>query len=206
MLKLYYSPGACSQAPHILMHETGIGHDAVKVNLKSKTLDDGSSYLRINPKGAVPALELESGDVLTENAVVLQFLGDRSGSDVLPMVGELRRYRVLEWVNFITTELHKNFAPMFSDQAGDETKGFHRDMIAKRLEYVEGRMGPGPFLMGDTLTIADPYMFVMTRWADRLIGLDAWPKLAGFYAMMLQRPSVRNVLGFEGLLQKEAAG
>jgi glutathione S-transferase len=188
------------------MHETGIDHDAVKVNLKSKTLDDGSSYLRINPKGAVPALELDSGDVLTENAVVLQYLGDRSGSDVLPMVGELRRYRVLEWVNFITTELHKNFAPMFKDEAGQETKEFHRDMIAKRLEYVEGRIGPGPFPMGDTLTIADPYMFVMTRWTDRLIGLTAWPKLTGFYEMMLQRPSVRNVLRFEGLLKEEVAG
>ena len=119
MLTLYYSPGACSQAPHILMHETGIEHDAIRVDLRSKTLEDGSSYLQVNPKGAVPALRLDNSEVLTENAVVLQYLGDRAGSEVLPPVGELRRYRVLEWVNFITTELHKSFAPLFSPSASD---------------------------------------------------------------------------------------
>src|SRR3954470_21269693 len=119
-LKLYYSPGACSQAPHILLHELGLSHDAKRVDLKNKTLEDGSSYLDINPKGAVPALQLDSGEVLTENAVVLQYLGDRAGSsDVLPPVGDFRRYRVLELVNFITTELHKSFGPLFSPQAGD---------------------------------------------------------------------------------------
>src|SRR3982751_6746787 len=133
VLTLYYSPGACSQAPHILLHEIGLGHDAVKVNLKSKTLEDGSSYLQLNPKGAVPALQLENGEVLTENAIVLQYLGDRAGSDVLPPVGDFRRYRVLEMVNFITTELHKSFAPLFSPAAGDETKKFFREQIAKKL-------------------------------------------------------------------------
>src|SRR4051794_14029338 len=205
VLTLYYSPGACSQAPHILMHETGLDHDAVKVNLKSKTLDDGSSYLQINPKGAVPAIALESGDVLTENAVILQYVGDRAGSDILPGIGQLRRYRVLEWVNYITTELHKNFSPLFSD-AGDETKGFHRDVLAKKFAHVEDRIGEGPFLMGDTFTIADPYLFVMTRWADRLIGLTSWPKLTAFHDRMLQRESVRNVLRFEGLLEEQPAG
>ena len=206
MLKLYFSPGACSQAPHILMHEIGLDHDAVKVNLGSKTLDDGSSYLQINPKGAVPALELDSGDVLTENAVILQYLGDRSGSDVLPMVGEVRRYRVLEWVNFIATELHKNFSPLFTDGSHEEAKSFHRDMIAKKLDYVEGKLGDGPFLLGETLTIADPYLFVMTRWTDRVIGLANWPNLTAYYQRMLQRPSVHNVLQFEGLLEEQAAG
>ena len=206
MLKLYYSPGACSQAPHILMHETGIGHDAVKVNLKSKTLDDGSSYLRINPKGAVPALELESGDALTENAVVLQFLGDRSGSDVLPMVGELRRYRVLEWVNFITTELHKRFSFMFSN-ASDETKNFVTEQLAKKLDWIDERLGAGPFLFGDNLTLPDPYLFVMTRWTDKVLhNLDRWPNLSAFYERMQRRDSVRHVLRFEGLLEEEPAG
>ena len=206
MLKLYYAPGACSQAPHILLHEIGLDHDARKVNLGSKTLDDGSSYLQINPKGAVPALELDSGDVLTENAVILQYLGDRSGSDVLPMVGEIRRYRVLEWLNFIATELHKNFSPLFTDGAHEEAKRFHRDVIAKKLDYVEGKLGDGPFLLGETLTIADPYLFVMTRWTDRVIGLANWPNLTAYYQRMLKRPSVHNVLQFEGLLQEEAAG
>jgi glutathione S-transferase len=206
-MKLYYSPGACSQAPHILMHEIGLGHDAERVDLKNKVTESGRSYLEINPKGSVPALELDNGEVLTENAVILQYLGDRSGaSDALPAAGNFRRYRVLEWVNFITTELHKSFAPLFSPQAGDETKQFMTANIAKKLDYVEERLGRGPFLMGDDLTIPDPYLFVITGWAEKMMGLDRWPNLKAFRERMMQRPSVRNVLQFEGLLQEEAAG
>jgi glutathione S-transferase len=206
-MKLYYSPGACSQAPHILMHEIGLNHDAVRVDLKAKTLEDGSSYLDINPKGAVPALQLDSGDVLTENAVILQFLGDRSSvGEVLPPLGQFRRYRVLEWVNFITTELHKSFSPLFSADAGDDTKRFFREKIAQKFDYVEGQLGKGPFLMGDDLTLPDPYLFVMLRWGDKMLGLDRWPNLTAFRDRMLQRPSVRNVLQFEGLLEAEPAG
>jgi glutathione S-transferase len=205
-MKLYYSPGACSQAPHILLHEIGLSHDAARVDLRSKTLEDGSSYLEINPKGAVPALELNNGEVLTENAIVLQYLGDRAGSDVLPPVGDFRRYRVLEMVNFITTELHKSFAPLFKPSAADETKRFYRDIIRERLDYAEKRIGEGPFLFGDTLTIADPYLFVIAGWSDKMLGLTNWPNLIEFRERMLQRPSVRHVLGFEGLLQEEPAG
>jgi glutathione S-transferase len=206
-VKLYYSPGACSQAPHILMHEIGLDHDAAKVDLRSKMVEDGRSYLQVNPKGAVPALELDSGDVLTENAVILQYLGDRSaGADVLPPVGRFRRYRVLEWVNYITTELHKSFAPLFNRDAGDETKSLFREQIAHKFDHVESRLGPDPFLCGEELTLGDPYLFVMTGWADKMIGLDRWPKLAAFRERMLERPSVRHVLRFEGLLQEEVAG
>jgi glutathione S-transferase len=204
---LYYSPGACSQAPHILLHEIGLSHDAARVDLRAKTLEDGSSYLEVNAKGSVPALRIESGDVLTENAVILQYLGDRAGGhDVLPPLGDFRRYRVLEWVNLITTELHKSFSPLFSPAASDETKAFFRENIAKKFDYVDARLGSGPFLCGDTLTIADPYLFVMTGWADKLIGLGKWPNLVAFRERMLGRPSVRNVLRFEGLLQDETAG
>ena len=205
-MKLYYSPGACSQAPHILLHEIGLSHDAALVDLKSKMVEDGRSYLQVNPKGSVPALELDNGEVLTENAVILQYLGDRAGSGMLPQLGDFRRYRVLEWVNFITTELHKSFAPLFKVDAGDETKRFFRQQIGHKLDYVEGRLGGGPFLMGDTLTIADPYLFVISGWADRMIGLDNWPNIAAFRERMLERPSVRHVLRFEGLLQEEVAG
>jgi glutathione S-transferase len=206
-MKLYYSPGACSQAPHILLHEIGLDHDAARVNLKSKTLEDGSSYLQVNPKGAVPALELDSGDVLTENAVILQYLGDRSSvGEVLPPLGDFRRYRVLEWVNFITTELHKSFAPLFKADAGDETKRFFREQIARKLDYVDRQLGPGPFLSGDELTIADPYLFVISSWADKMIGLNNWPNLIAFRARMLERPAVRHVLRFEGLLEEQPAG
>jgi glutathione S-transferase len=206
-MKLYYSPGACSQAPHILLHEIGLAHDAARVDLRNKTLEDGTSYLEVNPKGAVPALALDSGDVLTENAVILQYLGDRSSiGEVLPPLGNFRRYRVLEWTNFITTELHKSFGPLFSPQAGEEVKRFNRDLVAKKLDYVEGQLGDGPFLLGDEMSIADPYLYVMTGWADGMMGLDRWPNLAAFRERMLQRDAVRHVLRFEGLLQEETAG
>ena len=205
-MRLYYSPAACSQAPHILLHEIGLSHDAAKVDLRSKMVEDGRSYLQVNPKGSVPALELNNGEVLTENAIVLQYLGDRAGSDVLPPVGDFRRYRVLEMVNFITTELHKSFAPLFKSSAGEETKQFYRDVIRERLDYAEERIGEGPFVFGETLTIADPYLFVISGWTDKLIGLTNWPNLTAFREHMLRRPSVRHVLRFEGLLQEEAAG
>ena len=206
MLILYYSPGACSQAPHILMHEVGLEHDAKRVDLRAKTLEDGSDYLQVNPKGAVPALRVDSGEVLTENAVVLQYIGDLvPDSGVLPPLGDFRRYRVLEMVNFITTELHKRFSYLFSRDAPDEVKQFVRGDLAKKLDWIDRRLGTGPFLMGEELTLPDTYLFVMSRWTDRLIGLDNWPNLTAFYERMLQRHSVRNVLRFEGLLKEEAA-
>jgi len=205
-MKLFYSPGACSQAPHILLHEIGLTHDASRVDLKNKLLDDGASYLEINPKGSVPALQLDNGEVLTENAVVLQYLGDRAASDVLPSLGDFRRYRVLEMVNFITTELHKSFAPLFNRDAGDETKTFFRNQISKKLDYIDREVGAGPFALGETLTIADPYLFVISGWADKMIGLGSLPNIRAFRERMLERPAVRHVLRFEGLLQEEPAG
>jgi glutathione S-transferase len=205
-MKLYYSPGACSQAPHILMHEVGLSHEAERVDLKNKRLEDGSSYLRINPKGVVPALELDNGEVLTENAVILQYIGDRAGSpDLLAPQGDFRRYRALEIVNFITTELHKRFSFLFRPDASDDTKQLMVDDLGKRLDYLDERLGSGPFLMGDTLTLGDPYLFVIAGWTEKMIGLDRWPNLAAFRERMLQRPSVRNVLAFEGLLEEEPA-
>jgi len=203
---LYYSPGACSQAPHILLHEIGLDHDAKRVDLKAKKLEDGSDYLKVNPKGAVPALELESGEVLTENAVILQYLGDRaSWPEVLPPAGDFRRYRVLELVNFITTELHKRFGFLFNPNATDEFKQFVTADLKKKLDYIDQRLGAGPFLMGDDLTLPDAYLFVIAGWAEKMIGLDQWPNLRAFRERMMQRPSVRHVLKFEGLLQEEAA-
>lgn len=207
-MKLYWSPGACSQAPHILLHEIGLDHEAARVDLKAKKLEDGSDYLAINPKGAVPALELDSGEVLTENAVVLQYLGDRANwPEVLPPLGDFRRYRVLEIVNFITTELHKRFSFLFEREATSEFKQFVRTGLEKKLEWIDGKLGAGPFLMGQDLNLPDPYLFVMTRWSDKVLGgLDRWPNLQRFHERMLDRPSVRHVLRFEGLLEKEAAG
>ena len=139
-MKLYYSPGACSQAPHILLHEIGLSHDAERVDLKAKRTEDGADYLKLNAKGAVPALQLDSGEVLTENAVILQFLGDRtSWPEVLPPMGDFRRYRVLEAVNFITTELHKRFGMLFNRNAGEDTKALVIGELEKKLELYRRR-------------------------------------------------------------------
>jgi glutathione S-transferase len=206
-MKLYYSKGACSQAAHIILHEAGLPHDSAAVNLRQKRLDDGSDYLRINPKGAVPALELDSGEVLTENAVVLQYIADHAGAfDLLPRPGEFQRYRVLEWLNFIATELHKGFAPLFNPAAGDEAKQLARDTISRKLDYVERQLGDRPYLLGDQFTLPDAYLFVILGWAGKMkIDLGGWPKLTDFRKRVAQRPAVRAVLEFEGLLEKEAA-
>lgn len=206
-MKLFYSPGACSQAPHIILHEAGLPHDSAKVDLRAKKLDDGSDYLRINPKGAVPALQLDDGQVLTENAVILQYIADKAGAfELLPQPGDMQRYRVLEWVNFVATELHKSFGPLFNPAAGDETKQLARDLIAKKLDFVEGQLGDGPYLLGDRFTLPDAYLFVMLGWTGgQGIDLNRWPKLAAFRDRIAQRESVREVLAFEGLLEKAAA-
>ena len=206
-MKLYYSPGACSQAPHILLHELGLHHDAERVDLKAKTLEDGSDYLKVNPKGAVPALQLDSGEVLTENAVILQYLGDRTNwPEVLPPLGDFRRYRVLEMVNFITTELHKRFGFLFNPDATDEMKNLVIADLSKKLDYIDERLGDGPFLFGEQLTLPDPYLFVIAGWTEKLIGLHQWKNLAAFRGRMMNRPAVRHVLRFEGLLEEEPAG
>jgi glutathione S-transferase len=206
-MKLYYSPGACSQAPHILLHEIGLEHDAARVDLKAKKLEDGSNYLAINPKGAVPALQIDSGEVLTENAVILQFLGDRTNwPEVLPPLGDFRRYRVLEMVNFITTELHKRFGFLFNPDATDEMKNLVIADLSKKLDYIDERLGDGPFLFGEQLTLPDPYLFVIAGWTEKLIGLHQWKNLAAFRGRMMNRPAVRHVLRFEGLLEEEPAG
>ena len=203
---LYYSPGACSQAPHILLHEIGLEHDSVRVDLKNKTTEDGRNYLEVNPKGAVPALQLDSGEVLTENAVILQYLGDRAAwPEVLPPLGDFRRYRVLELLNFITTELHKRFGFLFSANATDQFKDFVKVDLAKKLSWIDERLGEGPFLMGEDLTLPDVYLFVITRWTEKMIGLDQWPNLRAFRERMLKRPSALQVLRFERLLQDEPA-
>jgi glutathione S-transferase len=205
-LTLYYAPGACSQAPHIILHETGLAHSSVAVDLRAKKTADGGDYLAINPKGAVPALALDNGEVLTENAVILQYIGDRAAlGDLLPGLGDFRRYRVLEWLNFITTELHKSFGPLFKPDASDETKDFFKKIIGDRLDYVEREM-KGPFLMGKNITLPDAYLFVITGWASKFLGLDRWPRLAEFRAMMEQRPSVREVLEVEKRRQAASAG
>ena len=205
MMTLYYAKGACSQAPHIILHEAGFDHDSVRVDLKAKTTERGDDYLAINPKGAVPALRLDNGEVLTENAVILQYLGDKAGGFLLPAPGDFRRYRVLEWVNFITTELHKSFGPIFKP-VSEEVKQYARELVVSKLDYVEGRIGEHRYLMGETFTLPDAYLFVMLGWTGvAKLDLGHWPKLHAYRRRLEQRPSVCQVLEFEGLVPAEAA-
>lgn len=206
MMILYYAKGACSQAVHIILHEAGFAHDSIKVDLKTKRTERGEDYLAVNPKGAVPALRLDNGEILTENAVILQYLGDQAGGFLLPAVGDFRRYRVLEWLNFVATELHKGFGPFFKPSS-DDTKQFARDLLSSKFDFVEGRIEDGQFLMGETFTLPDPYLFVMLGWAGKAgFDLGRWPRLRAYRERMEQRPSVRRVLEYEGLVPVEAAG
>jgi glutathione S-transferase len=206
MMKLYYAPGACSQAVHILLHETGVGHSSELVDLRAKRTASGADYWAINPKGAVPALDLGNGEVLTENAAILQYLGDLHGDDtLLPPVGQMRRYRVLEWLNYIATELHKGYGPLWNPGASAESKQGAREMLAKKFDFVEQHLA-GRFLLGEHLTIADPYLFVMANWTGMHdIDLGRWPGLVAFVRRMRERPAVQVVLQAEGLVEEEVA-
>ena len=208
MMKLYYAPGACSQAIHILLHETGLGHKSERVDLGAKRTESGADYWAINPKGAVPALDLGNGEVLTENAAILQYLGDLYGDDtLLPPVGQLRRYRVLEWLNFIATELHKGFGPLWNPAASQDSKQAARDLLAKRFDYAEKQLGAGQFLLGEHFTIADPYLFVIANWTGiHDIDINRWPGLVAFVRRLKERPAVQVVLRAEGLVEEEVAG
>ena len=207
MLKLYYAPGACSQAVHIVLHEAGLEHTSEMVDLRAKRTETGADYWAINPKGAVPALDLGNGEILTENAAILQYLGDLSGDEaLLPPVHHMRRYRVLEWLNFIATELHKGFGPLWNPTASVDSKQAARDLLAKKFDYAEQRLGAGPFVLGEQLTIADPYLFVMLNWTGlHGIDLERWPGLVAFTERMRNRPAVDTVLRAEGLVEEEVA-
>ena len=165
-MKLYHTPGACSLAPHIALREAGLEFSLVRVDLRSKTMEDGGDYLRINLAGAVPALDLGNGEVLTENAVILQYVAELVPSaKLLPQSG-LERYRVLEWIGFIATELHKGFAPLFNPQASEDLKAATREKIGTKLDLVQERLGDGDYVRGPRFTAADAYLFTILRWTD----------------------------------------
>lgn len=197
-MKLYYSPGACSQAPHIALIEAGLSFDLAKVDLATKRLDSGEDYRAIAPKGAVPAIEMDDGGLLTENAVVLQYIADHAPeARLIPPVGTLARYRVLEWLNYIATELHKGFAPLFHPTG--EPRAHATEALEAKLTFVNDRLGDGPYLTGADFTVADAYLFVVLRWARIFhIDLARWPPLAAFIARVGERPAVRAALHAEG--------
>ena len=198
-MKLYYAPGACSQAAHILLHETRIPHSSEKVDIRAKKRADGSDFFAVNPKGAVPALELDDGEVLTENGAVLQYIGDLANDGVLLPPSGLPRYRVIEWLAFLGSDVHKSFGPLFNPASSDAVKAAARDTIGKKFDFIETSLG-GDYLTGEAMSIADPYLFAMLGWTGNVgIDLARWPRLAAFRQRMEARESVRAVRKAEGL-------
>jgi glutathione S-transferase len=200
-MKLYYSPGACSLSPHIALLEAGLPHDLVKVDLRAKKLENGDDFLKVNPKGQVPALALDSGELITEGPVIVQIIADQATSkNLAPAHGSSERYKLLEWLNFITAELHKNFGPMFSPVLADEAKAFFKDRVMAKFKYIDSQMAGRDYLMGSHFTVADGYLFTMLSWAERMkFDLSAMPNLLAYKARVAARPKVQEALAREGL-------
>ncbi|RST32195.1 glutathione transferase GstA [Sphingomonas ginkgonis] len=198
---LYTTPGACSTATHIALEASGLDYSTVLVDLRAKRLESGLDYLTVNPKGAVPALRVDEDEVLTENMTCLVYIADKSGSAALLPLSGLERYRVLEWTNYVTTELHKGFGPLFNPAASDELKDATKALIAKKFDYVEAALGgAGPFLTGAHARICDYYLYVILRWTDQFgIDLVRWPALAEFRRRVAAEEPVARVLERTGL-------
>jgi len=202
-MKLYYSPGACSLSPHIALKEAGLPFDLVRVDLKAKKLEDGSDFNQINPKGQVPALGLDNGELLTEGAVIVQVIADKAPQkNLAPASGSNERYKLQEWLNFIASELHKNFSPLFQPALSDDTKTFFKDRLAGKFKYVDQALSDRDYLMGSQFTVPDAYLFTMLAWADR-VGLDmsGLPNVVAYKTRVAARPKVQEALVAEGLLK-----
>ena len=205
-MKLYYYPGACSLAPHIVAREAGIPLTLEKVDLANRTTETGANYLAINPKGYVPALGLEDNSVLTEASAIIQYLADsQSAAGLAPAAGTIERYRLLEWLGFISTEIHKGFGPLWNPATPDAVKTATKERLATRFAYLDEALGKQPFLMGDKFTIADAYLFTVVNWTNfHGIDLSPFPNLQAFQARVSARPAVQQALEAEGLLKQAA--
>lgn len=181
-MKLYYSPGACSLSPHIALLEAGLPYELVKVDIRAKKLENGEDYLKLNPKGQVPALGLDSGEIVTEGPVIVQMIADQASAKALaPAHGSAERYKLLEWLNFLTSEVHKSFGPMFAPTLNDEAKAFFKDRVMGKLKYIDSQLAGRDYLMGKQFTVADGYLFTMLTWGDRMkFDLSAMPNLAAY--------------------------
>ncbi len=201
-MKLYYAPGACSVSPHIALCEAGLPHTIEKVDLKEKKTASGANYLAINPKGYIPALELDNGQLLVEGAVIVQYIADQKPeSGLAPKAGTMERYRLQEWLTFISSELHKTFSPLFNAAMPEEGKKIFRDRLALRFGYVDKQLAGKDYLMGSKFCVADGYLYNMVRWARRVnLDLSAFPNVVAFEKRMEARPKVVEALKAEGLM------
>jgi glutathione S-transferase len=203
-MKLYYAPGACSLSPHIALLEAGLPFDLVKVDLKAKKLENGDDFWAVNGKGQVPALKLDGGELVTEGPVIVQMIADQAAAKHLaPARDSAERYKFLEWLNYITTELHKNLGPMFSPVLADDAKAFFKDRAMGKFKYLDSQLAGRDYLMGQHFTVADGYLFTMLMWAtDRLnFDLSGLPNLMAYKARVAARPKVKEAMTREGLLK-----
>jgi glutathione S-transferase len=198
-MKLYYMPGACSLSPHIVLRETGVPFELDMVDRLSRKTASGADFNAINPKGYVPALRLDDGTVLTEGAIIVQYIAaQKPESTIMPKPGTIESFHAMEWLNFIATELHKSFGPLFNPATPDATKETAKANLARRYGFVEKRLEGKSFLMGDTFTAPDAYLFTVTRWTDRLgIDLTPYPNVRAFQARVGERPAVKAALEAE---------
>ena len=201
-MKLYYSQGACSLSPHIVLKEAGLPADLVQASTKTHRLEDGTDYYTINPLGYVPLLELDDGTRLREGPAIVQYLADLAPeAGLLPAVGDVERYQAIGWLNYISTELHKNFSPLFNPAASEETKAHARKMLALRLAHVDDYLQGREFL-GSGFGVADAYLFTVLGWAGIVkLSLDAWPVLQAYHGRIGARPAVQQAMREEGLLK-----
>jgi glutathione S-transferase len=202
-MKLYLSPGACSLSSHIMLQESGAKFETEQVDLKTKVTKSGANYRDVNPKGSVPALQLDNGEVLTEAAIIAQYVADKNpGAKLAPAAGTPERYRLQEWLNYVASEVHKGFSPLFNPKAPDEWKAVVKDIIATRFEYLSGALKDKAYLMGDAFSAADAYLFTILNWTfPTKIDLSKWPVLKAYYDRVASRPAVQAAMKAEGLIK-----
>jgi len=205
-MKLYYSPGACSLAPHIVLREAGLAFTLGKVDTAKHVTAVGEDYYTINPRGMVPVLELDDGSRLSEGPVIAQFLADRAGaSTLMPPAGSIQRYRVMEWQNYITSELHKSFTPLFNPELDATAKQILSTVLLKKLQWVNGQLAGLDFLTGNAFTAADAYLFTVLGWAEYVnLDIAELSNIQRFLSTVSQRPAVREAMKAEGLLAANA--
>lgn len=202
-MKLYYSPGACSLASHIALREAGLSFEAVKVEGRGPKMAGGEDYSKVTAKGYVPALRLDDGSVLTEGTAILPFVGDQNpASGLAPAAGTMARYRLHEWLGYINSELHAKFGPFFIPGTTEEQKALAKTNLARRFDFAQSELGSKQFLMGDTFTVADAYLFTVLGWCS-FVGIDLgqWPGLKAYHGRIAGRPAVQASLKAEGLIK-----
>ncbi|CAM3751285.1 glutathione transferase GstA [Paracidovorax anthurii] len=202
-MKLYYSPGACSLSPHIALHEAGLAYTPVLASTKSHKLQDGTDYYTINPLGYVPLLELDDGTRLREGPAIVQYIADQAPhKNLAPANGTLARYRLQEWLNFISTELHKGFSPLFNPATPDAYKAIAREKLLSRLQWVDEQLASRDWLLGEHFSVADGYLFTVCGWGKHVgVDLSHLKNLTAYTERIAARPAVQAALKAEGLLK-----